>query len=125
MTQTARETMQAFLDGKTLRYDLHGMDIRCKLDDKGNLLQICDGGPRVLESWLFNNIKGIVEENLLTFEQALRAMLDGKTVQCEDTEGYEYRFNPRDSCFEYSFDEDWHDGCVGLSEQKSMWKVVE
>lgn len=123
MAMTARETMQALLDGKTLRYNRHGMDVRYKLDDKGNLLHIYEGNQMVLNSWTLSDLE-VYEEYPLTFEQALRAMLDGKIVKSDCYPLLKQRFH--DGCFEYNEDDaEWMDSYFSFVEQKAKWKVVE
>lgn len=72
-------------------------------------------------------MEGIVKEYPLTFEQALRAMLDGKTMMHENCGEYAYRF--RNGRFESSCSDDefteWEVCGVGSIMQTDMWKVVE
>ncbi len=71
-------------------------------------------------------MEGIVEEYPLTFEQALRAMLDGKIVRCDLRLHLKQRFH--DGCFEFKeddADDEWLDSYFPYEEQKAKWKVVE
>lgn len=122
MTLTAREAMQALLDGKTLRYDC--MNIRYKLDDEGNLLDICEEGQSVLKNWTLSDLE-IYEEYPITFEQALREMLNGKTVMCEAFNDRKYFFS--DGWFRFQYhDDDWAQvDWFGMSMRDAKWKVVE
>ena len=124
MTLTARETMQALLNGKTLRYDRNGMDVRYKLDDAGNLLQTHGCSYVELRSWTLSGLE-VYEEYPLTFEQALREMLNGKTVMCEAFNDRKYFFSDGWFRFQYHDDEwtqvDW----FGMSMRDAKWKVVE
>lgn len=126
MTLTARETMQALLDGKTLRYNRCGMDVRYKLDDKGNLLQTHGCSYVELRSWTLSGVE-VYEEYPLTFEQALREMLDGRIVMCESIDEHAYRF--RNGMFEGStkWDRftDWVSCSIFTDVQRAKWKVVE
>lgn len=129
MAMTARETMQALLDGKTLRYNRHDMDVRYKLDDAGNLLQTHGCSYVVLRSWTLADLEAY-EEYPLKFEQALRAMLDGKVVEAEHSDPerrFHHRFNRDLSCFEYYSTEGcrWWSTHITECEQKAKWKVVE
>lgn len=124
MTLTARETIQALLDGKTLRYNRHGMDVRYKLDDEGNLLQTHGCSYVELRSWTLAGLE-VYEEYPLTFEQALRAMLDGKTVMCEVFDDREYLFS--DGWFRFQYhDDDWFQAdWFEMRVRDAKWKVVE
>lgn len=129
MTLTARETMQALLDGKTLRYTRHDMDVRYKLDDAGNLLQTHGCSYVVLRSWTLSDLE-VYEEYPLTFEQALREMLDGKVVEVENSDPclrFSHRFNREFSHFEYRTPRgsNWMATHITGHEQEAKWKVVE
>lgn len=121
MTLNAREAMQALLDGKTI---CHG-GYRTNLTDRG-LTRECGGCV-----WSVFTLEGseIVEEYPLTFEEALRAMLDGKVVESGDALRSRYRFNKESSCIEWRNKrytaEKWTVGGVDISEQRAKWKVVE
>lgn len=125
----AKETMQALLDGKTLRYNKYGMDIRYRLDGEGNLLHICKEGQDILKSWTLSGVE-VYEEYPLTFEQALREMLDGKIVEVgrlDPNLRIRYRFNHNFSCFEFysASDGKWWRTRISECEQICKWKVVE
>ena len=117
----AKETMQALLDGKTLRYNRNGMDVRYKLDDAGNLLQTHGCSYVVLRSWTLADLE-VYEGYPLTFEQALREMLDGKVVESQRCNN-PTRFH--EGRFEYLCDDTWFFTDIQKFEQKSKWKVVE
>ena len=68
-----------------------------------------------------NRITGVVEEYSLTYEQALRAMLDGKIVENSYKFG-RYRF---DKGFEYSSICDWQPCVMDVVLRNYKWKVVE
>lgn len=127
----AKEAMQALLDGKTLQHDNPWYLI--KLDDKGNLVA-CDTKNLLKKGefrdayTLINNMDRIYEEYPLTFEQALRAMLDGKVVMCKEPfPKYAYRFH--NGRFEDSHENDcftkWEPCGMPSFRQNSKWKVVE
>ena len=121
----ARETMQALLDGKTV-YDA---------DESNHFKLYSDGyiyakGLLTGESWHITQMlcMDIYEEYPLTFEQALRAMLDGKIVMCKEPfHGYAYRFH--NGRFEESHVNDcftrWEQCGMSSFRQDSKWKVVE
>lgn len=113
MTLTARETMQALLDGKTLRKD--GVVIT---PAEWGLLMKFDNGT--CEQILLGGCE-VVEEYPLTYEQALRAMLDGKVVESSD-EFSRYRF---DKGFEYSSICGWQPCVMNVALRNYKWKVVE
>lgn len=110
---TGKKAMQALLDGKTLRKD--GVVITPA--EWGLLMKFDDGTCRkiVLEDC------EVVEEYPLDFEQALRAMLDGKIVENNYKFG-RYRF---DKGFEYSNICDWQPCIIDVILQNYKWKVVE
>ncbi len=125
MTLTAKEAMQALLEGKTL------------LTSDNNLYEIHNGKLVISYDWGFNwytdpdlnEIKEVFEEFYLTFAQALRAMLEGRVVMSESSVAeirLQYRFNQECSCFEYRIGDegDWKVTQIRESEQKSKWKVV-
>ncbi|MBQ7405311.1 MAG: hypothetical protein IJV90_02700 [Candidatus Methanomethylophilaceae archaeon] len=125
----AKETMQALLDGKTLRYNKYGMDIRYRLDGEGNLLHIWKEGQEILKSWTLSGLE-VYEEYPLTFEQALKEMLDSKVVEVKVSNTdlrIPHRFNREISCFEHrsTCDGEWWETHISECEQKSKWKVVE
>ena len=118
----AREAMQALLDGKTLYDNIY----RCwRMDDKGRLqMKWGDNGEWIESDTMWNDSCRIWEEYPLTFEQALRAMLEGKVVRSDLHPHIKQRFY--DGCFEYNRDDaEWRDSYFPLGEQKSKWKVVE
>lgn len=120
----AKETMQALLDGKTLKCEY--VDVRYKLDDEGNLLYINRTGQNVLKNWTLADLE-IYNEYPLTFEQALREMLDGKIVACrEPFPKYVYRFhNGRfESAHESNFFTKWEQESMSSFMQNIKWKVV-
>lgn len=124
----ARETLQALLDGKII------------IDSSGYLWRLEEYDELVLrkpegERWehshiIFNDDCKIYNEYPLTFEQALREMLDGKVVEVNVPEAnirFSYRFNRELSCFEFhpTSDDKWRMTKISECEQKSKWKVVE
>ncbi len=119
----AREAMQALLDGKTLCDNIG----RCwKMDDRGKLQTRWDDNEKWIESdSIWNDSCRIWEKYPLTFEQALRAMLDEKVVSSDLYPRFRQRFH--DGCFECKKDEDgeWMGSFFTLREQKAKWKVVE
>ena len=126
MTLTARETMQALLDGEIVYRrddDNPGRIYEFKLSEKGEIVEWFNN------NWVWsyiplNDIEGVIEEYPLTFEQALRAMLDGKVVESEVSTILHRFCNGQ---FEFSatgvrwnFTENFRE-----ETQKSKWKVVE
>ena len=120
----AKEAMQALLDGKTL---CNGNSNHYKLDSDGYIIS---KGDISAGNWYSTDIlcmNGVVDEYPLTFEEAVRAMLDGKVVECEETSTLRQRFcNGRFEYMNLLSGSNW-----GLSEylrereQKAKWKVVE
>lgn len=86
MTMTAMTAMQALLDGETVYCHNDGDLHKFKLADGGELLwwstSYASWSP---VPWLLNNIEGVYEEYSLTFREALKAMLDGKIVESENS----------------------------------------
>ena len=126
----AREAMQAMLEGETVYRDVNGVTHEFKLTDEGAIVAHNSLSPDVgwlQVAWMLNSIDGVVGEYSLTYEQALRAMLDGKVVMCEANERYAHRF--RNGVFEHSCQEDeftmWENGEMLMNMQGSKWKVVE
>lgn len=121
MTLTAREAMQALLDGKTLKCEY--TDEYYKLDDT-NLLHKNEKGWSVLDSEMLSYMD-VYDEYSLTFEQALREMLNGKTVMCEVFNDREYLFSDGWFRFQYHDDNwiqaDWFE----MRMRDAKWKVVE
>lgn len=125
---TAREAMQAMLVGKTVyRRDFDDSERKYmfKLSEKGQTVEWFDNGWMETMYIPLNDIEGVIEEYPLNFEQALRAMLDGKIVRNDFYPHFKQRFH--NGCFEYNEDDtaEWHDTYFPHLEQKSRWKVVE
>lgn len=128
MTMTAREAMQALLEGETV-YCRKGKGIdRLKLSDDGTL-DWCtpdNGWERV--PWILNSMEGIYDEYPLVFKEALRAMIDGKTVESENSQRKYFLAGAEVEVFA-----EMKEGTPGrifvteirLSEQVGKWKVVE
>ena len=119
----AREAMQALLDGKTLYKRTHDGRYLFKLNEDGQLETKFEDKLHIGNS--LNTIDGIYEEYPLTFEQALREMLDGKVVVCEAFDNRKYFFS--DDWFQFKsrdydwFQVDWFEGEM----RDAKWKVVE
>lgn len=120
MTLTAREAMQALLDGKIVT----GFNTEWKLNGFGGLI------VKGIDGWNpsgndLNYITGVVEEYPLTFEEALRAMLDGKVVMCEAFNDREYFYS--DGWFRFQYhDDDWAQAdWFEVRMRDAKWKVVE
>lgn len=126
MTMTAREAMQALLDGKIVyRRDDDDPEriYEFKLSEKGYIVEWFKD-DWVLSHIPLNDLVGITEEYSLNFEQALHAMLGGKIVISDLNPNLKQRFH--DGCFEYNGDDaEWRDSYFPIVEQKSRWKVVE
>lgn len=112
MTLTAKEAMQALLDERTLRKD----EVTIIPTEWGFRMQADDGAYKDI---ILRDCE-VVEYNL-TYEQALRAMLDGKVVENEYKFG-RYRF---DKGFEYSNICDWQPCVMDVTLRNYKWKVVE
>lgn len=118
----AREKMQALLAGETLEDNSYN---QYKLDNCGTLISR-SGGPWTTATTVFNKRMQVVEKYPLTFEQALRAMLDGKVVQCElSSASSPRRFH--DGMFQFlCYREEWVQlSCFEEKAQKAKWKVVD
>ncbi|MBR7123504.1 MAG: hypothetical protein IKC93_01370 [Candidatus Methanomethylophilaceae archaeon] len=128
MTLTTREAMQALLDGKTLEHDIPWYLV--KLDDKGDIV-VCNSmnplkkGEFTERYTLISKMDRIYEEYRLTFEQALREMLDGKVVMCEVFNDREYFYS--DGWFRFQYhDDDWAQAdWFEMRMRDAKWKVVE
>lgn len=115
MTLTAREAMQALLDEKTLRKE----DVTIIPTEWGFRMQADDG---VYKDIILRDCE-VVEYNL-TYEQALRAMLDGKVVMNAESE-FKIRLSKETSCFEMGNWGEWEPDAITVDEMQSLWKVVE
>lgn len=121
MTITAREAMQALLEGKVVT----GLNTKWKLNGSGEL--IVEG----VDGWNpsgndLNHISSVVDDEYpLAFEQALKEMLNGKTVMCEVFNDRKYHFSDGWFRFHYHDDEwtqaDWFE----MRMRDAKWKVVE
>lgn len=124
---TAREAMQALLDGKGVVSD---QDYLYWLTEQDLLVFRRVQGFVEYDSSEMNRIVSIYGESPdypLTFEQAIKEMLDGRTVMRESSDEHAYRF--RNGTFESSTDLDcfteWETCTMFASTQKAKWKVVE
>lgn len=122
MTLTAREAMQALLDGKGVISDQDRLYWLTEAD-----LLVFRGVHGYVEFDLseMNQIVSIYEESPdypLTFEEALKAMLDGKVVESQRCNN-PTRFH--EGRFEYLCDDTWFFTDIQKFEQESKWKVVE
>lgn len=116
MTLTAREAMQALLDGKTLRKG----EVTIIPTEWGFQMQADDGSYKDI---ILRDCE-VVEEYPLTYEQALRAMLDGKVVMNTESE-FKIRLSKETSCFEVEEWGRWEPDAITIDEMQSLWKVVE
>lgn len=122
----ARDTLRALANGETI-IDKDGFLWR--LDEYDELVLRKPERERWARSYLiFNSNCEIYNEFPLTFEQALREMLDGKVVMCKEPfHGYAYRFH--NGRFEDSHVNDcftkWEECGMPSFRQNSKWKVVE
>lgn len=118
----AREIMQALLDGKIVRSPL---GISYKLSDDKLMLK-CDDGEWNASHGSFNDsAMQIVEEYPLTFEEALKEMLNGKKVENDWSFEYYRFFDGTFKCYHYEFESEWHDAELSITFQRAKWKVVE
>lgn len=107
---------------------------RCKREIDGQCIMIqwlggleghiCENCAGAFNEWVDMTL---ADEYPLTFEQALRTMLDGKIVEPDYDGGLHHRFNKDHGCLEfYSKAEGaWNRCGLGVSEQEAKWKVVE
>ena len=116
----AREAMQALLDGKTIRREDVGVETILRMDDI-SLVQTYNGF--VTRRTVLTGFE-VVEEYPLTFEGALRAMLDGKIVEGELHSDL-YRFNKVLGFEHLDYDDQWRPCEIEVPEQNAKWKVVE
>lgn len=128
MTLTAKEAMQALLDGKIvcqMDYDLEYTHM-FKLSEKGWIVERFNDGWCASSYPPLNDIEDAIEDDIekypLTFEEALKAMLDGKVVESQRCNN-PTRFH--DGKFEYLCDDTWFFTDIQKFEQESKWKVVE
>ena len=121
MAMTAREAMQALLDGKGVISD---QDRLYWLTEQDRLVFRGVHGYVEFDLSEMNQIVSIYEESLdypLTFEEALKAMLDGKVVKSQRCSN-PTRFH--EGRFEYLCDDTWFFTDIQKFEQESKWKVV-
>ena len=121
MILTAREALQALLDGKTLREGA----VTIIPMEWGFRMQADDG---VYKDITLRDCE-VVEDDMeypFNFEQALRAMLDGKIVE-DNREKAHIRFNHELSILEVhsKHNRAWVDCIIWPKTMKSKWKVVE
>lgn len=122
MTLTAREAMQALLDGKGVISD---QDRLYWLTEEDLLVFRGVHGYVEFDLSEMNQIVSIYEESPdypLTFEEALKAMLDGKVVESQRCNN-PTRFH--EGRFEYLCDDTWFFTDIQKFEQESKWKVIE
>lgn len=122
MTLTAREAMQALLDGKGVISD---QDHLYWLTEQDRLVFRRVHGFVESDSSELNDIVSLYGESSdysLTFEEALKAMLDGRVVESQRCNN-PTRFH--DGRFEYLCDDIWFFTDIQKFEQESKWKVVE
>lgn len=126
----AKETMNALLGGETvIMQSQEGYTVLVKLSEEGMLVCHTDDETEFHEPLYtgFNHAEGIVEEYPLTFEEAIRAMLDGKVVVTNDLYPF-FRQRFHDGHFEYKEEgeTEWMESYFPPCEQKgTKWKVVE
>ena len=122
-----RECLQALLDGKILR---DGYYRYWRMSDEGELQtkwEEKDDWIRADSVW--NSDCRIHEEHLLTFKEALKAMLDGKTVESEISKRRYHLMNVYG--FPETFVQVGDESCttilaeIKLPEQIGKWKVIE
>ena len=127
MTMTARECLQALLDGKILR---DGDYRYWRMSDEGELQTKWEEKDDWIDSQsVWNGDCRIQEEYSLTFKEALKAMLDGKTVESEISKHRYHLLNVYG--YPETFVEVSDESCtpilteIKLSDQIGRWKVVE
>jgi len=125
-----KETLQALLDGKILMSTTNPGVRFYRINDGQLEFRWANSGGWGPCHTPFNNLMNaelvIYNEYYLTFEEAIKAMFNGKVVR-SDNKLYSsrlYRFN--DGVIESKFGHgNWGGASIALSEQQSKWKVVE
>ncbi|MBQ7405290.1 MAG: hypothetical protein IJV90_02595 [Candidatus Methanomethylophilaceae archaeon] len=130
MTMTAEEAMQALLEGEVVYCYSCGEIHKFRLSDEGKLQSWHDNpGGWETTPWLLNSIEGVYDEYPLVFKEALKAMLDGKTVESDVSKRKYHLMNIYG--YHETFVEVGDESCttilteIKLSEQIGKWKVVE
>lgn len=126
MTLTAREALQALLDGKTLR---DREDRYWRMDDEGELQTKWEmEDDWICSEAIWNGDCRIQEEYPLIFMDALKAMLDGKTVESGNSKR-KYFLASADVGVFAEMKEDTPSRTfvteMKLTEQIGRWKVIE
>ena len=123
----ARECLQALLDGKILR---DGDYRYWRMSDEGELQTKWEEKDDWIDSQsVWNSDCRIQEEYSLTFKEALKAMLDGRTVESEDSKRRYHLMNAYG--FPETFVQVGDETCttilaeIKLPEQIGKWKVVK
>ena len=124
--------LNALTDGKIVKMFHKNGDRILKMEideeERETLVEKCgkEWVPAVIDfNVLFNADCKITEDYDLTFEEAIRAMLDGKIVSSEHRPSYKIKFDKKFlSCGPYA--EVWAN-CATFStpEQEGMWRVIE
>ena len=126
MTMTARECLQALLDGKILR---DGDYRYWRMSDEGELQMRWDEEDDwICAGSIWNGDCRIHEEYSLTFKDALKAMLDGKTVESENSKCKYFLASACGVTFAEMTEDEPNRiliTTIKVPEQIGKWKVVE
>lgn len=118
------ETLKALLEGKTL---VSEYNVKYRL--KNGVLKMQRNGVwgeyHISFAALMKQKFKIDEEFPLTFTEALKAMLDGKTVVCEVTKEYKQRSTEEGFEHYHPAYSVWEKTYITNDEQGAKWKVVE
>lgn len=120
MTLTAREALQALLDGKTL----HRKNATTITPTEWGFQMQADDNVYFKTNVVLEDCT-IIEEYPLDFKQALKAMLDGKVVMCEVFHDREYFFI--DGWFRFQYhDANWLQIDWFTEELRdAKWKMID
>lgn len=122
----ARETLQALVDGKTIREELLTGDYRLiRLNDDGDFETMARGNTNVYSAMpyiTFENVE-IWVPYTLNFAKALEGLISGKSVQSEISKATYFLYGGK----MYTTRAETDDEVRGITaeEIKGMWRLVE
>ena len=126
MTMTARECLQALLDGKILR---DGDYRYWRMSDEGELQTKWEARDNwICAGVIWNGGCTIQEEYSLTFKDALKAMIDGKIVESENSKCKYFLASACGVTFAEMTEDEPNRiliTTIKVPEQIGKWKVVE
>lgn len=122
----ARETLQALLDGKTLREKFNTPDYRLiRLNDDGDIETMARGNMEVHHTMpyvTFENVE-IWVPYTLNFARALEGLISGKSVQSESSKATYFLYNGKLYTTRTEVDDEIRG--ITAEEIKGMWRLVE